>query len=424
MIRENIRLALIALRTNKLRSLLTMLGIIIGIASVITIITIGDAITGSINAEWAGYGARNVTVSIGDRSAASIDQTVDPDHEWAEPQEKDLMTEDMISDYQRRFAGEIEAVAVADSLGTAPIADGRFKSNLELVSSNPGARDLDKVTLAAGSFLTAADLRERKPAVVVSDRFVKEIFGGRLTDRQAVGKSFLAAIDRNPVRLYIQGVYAWKPSDGAAAYSRDSGTRGYVPYTYVFQVQQKKVGFRNLTIIPSEKSEPREFLLRTTEYFSSYYMQNDRIDASVRSMASMLKSMNRMLDQVKLGIGGVAAISLLVGGIGVMNIMMVSVTERTREIGIRMALGARDSMIRLQFLTEAMIISMVGGMIGVILGLGLGTAISSAMHYQAHPSLAAILGSVMFAMLIGIFFGYAPADKASKLDPIEALRYE
>ena len=158
--------------------------------------------------------------------------------------------------------------------------------------------------------------------------------------------------------------------------------------------------------------------------WASYYTRNDSWTVSASSLASLLDSMTSMMNTVSLGISAIAALSLLVGGIGVMNIMMVSVTERTREIGTRKALGAPASAIRMQFITESVILCLIGGFIGIVLGLALGTVLSNVVGYAAKPSIAAILIAVGFSMAIGVFFGYYPANKAAKLDPIEALRYE
>lgn len=138
----------------------------------------------------------------------------------------------------------------------------------------------------------------------------------------------------------------------------------------------------------------------------------------------MLSTMAEMMSTVKLAVAAIASISLLVGGIGVMNIMLVSITERTREIGVRKALGARNSAIRVQFITEAVVICLAGGAVGIALGVGLGAAGASMLGYPARPSVAAMLLTAGFSMVIGVFFGYHPANKAAKLDPIEALRYE
>ena len=166
------------------------------------------------------------------------------------------------------------------------------------------------------------------------------------------------------------------------------------------------------------------FVNTVGDFFASYYTYNDSWTVSASSISNLVESMTEMLNTVSLGISAIAAISLLVGGIGVMNIMMVSVTERTREIGTRKALGAPAAAIRMQFITESVILCLIGGIAGILLGLALGAGLSKAVGYAARPSLTAIVVAVGFSMAIGVFFGYYPANKAAKLDPIEALRYE
>lgn len=160
------------------------------------------------------------------------------------------------------------------------------------------------------------------------------------------------------------------------------------------------------------------------DFFASYYTYNDSWTVSASSISNLVESMTEMLNTVSLGISAIAAISLLVGGIGVMNIMMVSVTERTREIGTRKALGAPASAIRMQFITESVILCLIGGVIGVVLGIAAGVGLSTLMQVPGKPTISSIVVAVGFSMAIGVFFGYYPANKAAKLDPIEALRYE
>jgi putative ABC transport system permease protein len=425
MMLENIKLAIQSLKANKLRALLTMLGIIIGIGSVITIVTIGDAMTGSINSEWSGYGAKNVTVQVSDRNSSGYDSELDySSYTWSEPKDSELLTEAMVQDYETRFSSRIKALSISNDMGTSKFINGKHFSNTELSGVSTGAQEVDKVKMAAGQFITKDNIKNSQPVIVVSDRFVQEYYGGRVTTQDAIGKDVILDLNQKVMKLYISGVYTYEEADGGLSYSKDSGTKAYMPYSTSFSFQAKPVLFKKIVIQPTEETDAKTFLTDTSTYFESYYTSNEKITALTSSMAGMLKSMNKMLDQIKLGIGGVAAISLLVGGVGVMNIMMVSVSERTREIGIRMALGAKGSLIRFQFLVEAVIISLCGGAIGVILGLILGSSISSMMHYKAVPSIPAIAVSVLFSMAIGIFFGYAPANRASKLDPIEALRYE
>lgn len=155
-----------------------------------------------------------------------------------------------------------------------------------------------------------------------------------------------------------------------------------------------------------------------------YFFFRLKVENVKNTMSSMTSSMNDMIDTVFIAIAFIAGISLLVGGISVMNIMLVSITERTREIGTRKALGAKNSSIRLQFIIEAVILCLLGGVFGIILGFILGAVAASLLGYAASAPVAAIIGSVVFSMIIGVFFGYYPANKAARLDPIEALRYE
>ena len=155
-----------------------------------------------------------------------------------------------------------------------------------------------------------------------------------------------------------------------------------------------------------------------------FYAKNEDYKITSRTMSSLTESMSDTIGTVSIAIAFIAGISLLVGGIGVMNIMLVSITERTREIGTRKALGAKNSSIRLQFIIEAMILCLIGGILGILLGFGLGSIAASVMGYTAAAPVAAILGAVAFSMIIGVFFGFYPANRAARMDPIEALRYE
>ena len=173
------------------------------------------------------------------------------------------------------------------------------------------------------------------------------------------------------------------------------------------------------------KRQVQDFADRSTEYINrSFYRDNKYVKIESQNMDSMIGQMTATLGTMKMAVSVIAAISLLVGGIGVMNIMLVSVTERTREIGTRKALGATNGSIRVQFIVESVIICLIGGVLGILAGLGLGAAGANLLGYAAAPSAGVIFIAVAFSMAIGVFFGYYPANKAARLDPIEALRYE
>ena len=427
---ENIRLAINSVLANKLRALLTMLGIIIGIGSVIAIVTVGDSMAGSMNEELSGFGGRNVTVGVQQKQTAvlpdesGIESAQDYYYqEPAAPNGDDFIMPAMVADYQRVFSAELEAVSLSENLGTATLTRGRAKADVEIYGVNPGYFKVEKLELKAGRFLTEKDSADARYLAMVSDKFVAKYWGSSLSEQEAVGQSLLVETGGRVVRLYISGVYH-APENSAYSFGGETTTKLLMPITLAKRISAKNAGYNSIVLVPKAEVKSDEFLKQTNTFFASYYTRNKTMTAVASSNESFLKSMNDMMNKLKLGIGAIAAISLLVGGIGVMNIMMVSVTERTREIGIRMALGAKGRVILFQFIVEAMLICLLGGIIGVALGVSLGSLGASIMQYPARPSMVAILVAVGFSLAIGLFFGYYPAKRAARLDPIEALGYE
>ena len=202
-------------------------------------------------------------------------------------------------------------------------------------------------------------------------------------------------------------------------------TTVYLPLAAAREQNHSSAGYSQLTLVTASGVDSASLCTELENWFNSkYYRSNDSFEVTAGSMESMVSSMTEMLSTVSIAISVIAGISLLVGGIGVMNIMLVSITERTREIGTRKALGATNGSIRLQFITESIVICLTGGFIGILLGLGLAAAATKLLGYAASPSVSGIIFSVAFSILIGVFFGYYPANKAAKMNPIEALRYE
>lgn len=428
MLIENILIALNSIKANKLRSILTMLGIIIGIGSVIAIVTIGDSIASSVNKEMQSYGARNIEVYVSNKSDAPLLDPEDPRSLQPTPEAKtremtdgDLITISMIEDYEKAFKDQLKSVSIEESVGSSTPKNKIFKSNITLLGSNIGYKDYNRLKMLAGDYIGEKDIKNKTNHVVVSDKFVKEYFGHKYTNEQALGKTFEVDVNKKMMSLYIIGVYKFEANRFT---DKSTPTNAIIPYSTALHFNRKKPMFQSFKVAPIDDLSVTKFQLDTNTFLSSYYTHNEYYSVTTFGLTSMIKSQTDLMNKLRVGISAIAAISLLVGGIGIMNIMMVSVTERTREIGIRMALGAKGSTIRTQFIIEAVFVSGIGGLIGIILGVIAGAIGSKIMGYPAQPSIQAALIAVTFSMAIGVFFGYYPANKAAHLDPIDALRYE
>lgn len=427
-------MALASVRSNKMRSLLTMLGIIIGIAAVIAIVTVGNSMTGTVTDSMSGMGVSNITVSLtqkdsddtsGTAQGVTLRRFMD-----STPAADDLISQEMIDDFMADFPDQVNRIELSQEVGNGTIAKyGDPNTTIRTTVSGANADSLlakEKDTpILAGRWLDDEKDAGRYVAVV-SEKFVEQAIGGSNTD--AIGKSFTLTINKNLYTFYITGVYEYTEDVYASMFGATDDdqiqTNVYIPLDVAKSIAGADAGYQTITVVAANGVDVTSFVDTVGSYFASYYTYNDTWTASASSISSLVESMTDMLSTLSLGISAIAAISLLVGGIGVMNIMMVSVTERTREIGTRKALGAPGSAIRMQFITESVILCMIGGVIGVVLGIALGAALSSVVGMTAKPSIASIVVAVGFSMAIGVFFGYYPANKAAKLNPIDALRYE
>ena len=444
MVFENISLAIKALLSNKMRSVLTMLGIIIGIASVITIMTIGDAMTESVNSAFAAFGTGNINVSVREQSAINRSGQIQTHGGMGvftftgggrtlfAPEDYELISDVMIEEFREAFPNEVAGVVLTHQGDQGTVRDGDLFANISVTGTNHDYLIANNLTLLSGRFLSDSDLEEMRTVAVVSDRFVNNMFPD---GRDPLGEQ-IAVYLRTSIELFtIIGVYRHEPMGfgafamGPPVSDQDIRTSMYIPITTARR-DIRGNNHRTMTVVAARGVDVIEFTDTIIDYFADVYRYNHTWGVDATNMESFLEEAMAALNAIAIAVAAIAAISLLVGGIGIMNIMLVSVTERTKEIGIRKALGAKNKHIRLQFITESAIISAIGGIIGATIGtlLGLAAIPLFAMLMETEMELVISWGvifiSVAFSAVIGMFFGYYPANKAAKLNPIDALRYE
>lgn len=404
---STIKISLRALKVNKMRSALTMLGIIIGVGAVITMLAVGSGASRRISEQISSMGSNLLMVLPGATTAGGIRMGA-----GTQP----TLTVGDAEAIQRECSAVSDVAPVLN--GVAQVVYGHQNWSTGVIGTTPSMLNVRDWPIADGRPFTEQDVRSAAKVCLLGQTVVDNLFG----DINPVGQ--IIRIKKLP--FTVIGVLARK---GQSPTGQDQDDTIYVPVT---TAQKKLFGtaFPGMVRIIMVKAKGTEELDRAEKQINELLRQRHHIgpkqenDFTVRNLTQMMQAAEQSTRVMTLLLGAIASVSLIVGGIGIMNIMLVSVTERTREIGIRMAVGAKTWDIRLQFIIEALILSLIGGTAGIVIGISGSKILSMLAGWETIVSPLSVLLAFGFSGLVGLFFGFYPAYKASLLNPIDALRYE
>lgn len=387
-LRESMKMAVRSIKTNKMRAFLTMLGIIIGVASVIVLVSIGQGSSKSVTDQINGLGTNLLTVTITDTESV-------------------VLTDEMVTEL-----ADLQGVSEVSPVVTGRVyaKNGTESAQVSMTGTNAAYVSVKDLKLSQGRFLSDLDSELRLKNVVLGSDTAETLFG----NGKAVGETFQIG----GISYHVVGVLQ---SKGTSLGS--SGDDVIIAPMSTAKRALKSISIGSVYVKAESEDLLTPAMYRIQGTLTSLF-PNQSDNYSVTNQEDLMETMSSVSDTMTLMLGGIASISLLVGGIGIMNIMLVSVSERTKEIGIRKAIGANRKSILQQFLLEAVVLSSLGGLAGVVIGIGLAELVSVTAGLTISLSFSITALAFLFSLFIGIIFGVFPANKASKLNPIQALRYE
>ncbi len=400
---EAFKIALTAIRSHKLRSFLTMLGIIIGIASVIMVVSMGEGSTALIEENFEAFGVNRLTLYLNGRAEGVTNN--------------DRFTVIDVAQLKMRFEDEITAISPVVSTG-GTVSVNSALATVAVTGVNADYYKIEEKTMLYGRYLNEGDIENRRDVIVIGEDLAEELFG---SSAAAISQRIFIDTGKKKAPATIVGIYEYEDSIFGGMQTSFSG---FMPYTTVQKITGESRYLNTIQISMAPNLDLPTIMIEMTSVLENLHDSVGDEKYRIISAEEQLSIVSNVMGTLTLLISGIAAISLLVGGIGVMNIMLVSVTERTREIGIRKAIGARRRDILIQFIIEAVFLTMIGGIIGTIIGVSMAMIIANIIDIPQIISVSSILIAWGFSALVGLFFGSYPASRAAKLDPIEALRYE